>query len=570
MHKILGLTIAAASLTIVLLALVGGVLHYSPIPFWDMWDGSLSFYMDLQGGNREALVRPHNEHRIILSRLLFLLDFELFGGKSAFLITVNYLLVFTMAGLFWNILYNLHADKISRPASMVFSVFITALLFFWTQHENFTWGFQSQFLLSPLLMLASLMALSRDQGTNSNRTVFIIACLMGVLNCGTMANGLLTLPALFVAGWLLRLPVLKLAIIATLAVAMFALYFSGPVMSASEGSPSQLIGNLPKILVYWFCYLGSPLYEPLGGGLIAGAMAGAAGMALVGLYALTAIHGLAGKDHDRTKIVLFVFIGFILHTGILTAIGRVDLGLPSAVSSRYTTPALLAWASLLCLYSPLILRQFENKSPHRIAALSMTAALTLGMLSYQTAALKVDRERAFAQRIAMLALELGINDRLFISSVYPAPERALAIARRASDRNLSSFGIAPFRDLGIRMGQTSVATSQTGLCQGRIEDATALEEAPGFLRIRGWILEDSARPNTELITFQNDRSLISGFALTGAPRAEFTAPAASRPADSADFLGYIRAEERLPTVTAFLGSGKCTLAWPPRDKTTPS
>ena len=46
------------------LAVIGAIRMYSPIPHWDMWDGTLQFYLDTQDGIASAWWRQHNEHRV--------------------------------------------------------------------------------------------------------------------------------------------------------------------------------------------------------------------------------------------------------------------------------------------------------------------------------------------------------------------------------------------------------------------------------------------------------------------------------------------------------------------------
>src|SRR5690349_8591139 len=76
----------------VVLAVVGGFRHYSPVPFWDMWPGYVDFWVRLSEGEWGAWWAQHNEHRIVLARLLFWVDHAVFGGTIGFLFVVNYLL----------------------------------------------------------------------------------------------------------------------------------------------------------------------------------------------------------------------------------------------------------------------------------------------------------------------------------------------------------------------------------------------------------------------------------------------------------------------------------------------
>ncbi len=77
----------------VVLAAIGCARAYTPIPMWDMWDGTVGFLNQLGDGNDSVWWGQFNEHRIVLSRVLFWIDARCFGSKLVFLFVTNYLLV---------------------------------------------------------------------------------------------------------------------------------------------------------------------------------------------------------------------------------------------------------------------------------------------------------------------------------------------------------------------------------------------------------------------------------------------------------------------------------------------
>ena len=63
----------------------GLFINYSPVPHNDSWKTVRDLLMVTN--NMEGLFGPwlwdqHNEHRILLTRLIFFLDYELFGGRG--------------------------------------------------------------------------------------------------------------------------------------------------------------------------------------------------------------------------------------------------------------------------------------------------------------------------------------------------------------------------------------------------------------------------------------------------------------------------------------------------------
>lgn len=184
----------ALALAFAVLGIIAGARAHSPVPFWDMWDGSLGFYMHQQV-DASAWWAQHNEHRIVLARALFFLDLKYFGGQAVFLLIVNYLLAgATFSLLAWC------ASRIVSPVTTSMKITMAVILglaFLWTQENNLTWGFQSQFFLAQLLPLVALVLLWKSSLPGQRRHWWFAASLgVGVIAAGSMANGV-------VASWLI-------------------------------------------------------------------------------------------------------------------------------------------------------------------------------------------------------------------------------------------------------------------------------------------------------------------------------------------------------------------------------
>lgn len=94
----------AFSFVFVLLSIFGGINNYSPVPYMDMWDGTISFYLKSLSGKLYPWIAQHNEHRIIIPKIFFWIDLALFSGKGISLIIVNYALL-TLVVLFFQFYY---------------------------------------------------------------------------------------------------------------------------------------------------------------------------------------------------------------------------------------------------------------------------------------------------------------------------------------------------------------------------------------------------------------------------------------------------------------------------------
>src|SRR5690554_6012735 len=249
----------AVTALIVLLAVVGGARAWTPVPFWDMWDGTLGFYIAVQDGNTATWWAQHNEHRIILARLLFWLDFRFFSGTGLFLTVMNYIFVALATLLFirigkqrWHAL-DPAADQRTTWHWWLLAMLLCAWLFQWMQWENFSWAFQSQFFLAQLIPLYALYTIARAADAERHNSLhwFVAACIFGVLAVGTMANGIITLPLLTVYALLTRQGSRRVGVLLILTVVLLGLYFRNFDTPEHHGSLSDAILTQPLALIQY-------------------------------------------------------------------------------------------------------------------------------------------------------------------------------------------------------------------------------------------------------------------------------------------------------------------------------
>ena len=128
----------------------------SPVPIGDQWDGEAAnlFKPWIEGTLRLGdLFQPHNEHRILLSRLLALGLLWLNGQWDAQLeMAVNALLCGTIAVLVAVALVKLFGENVRTLIVLAVGLWL-ALPY---GHENTLWGFQSSFYF---LIIFSLLAI---------------------------------------------------------------------------------------------------------------------------------------------------------------------------------------------------------------------------------------------------------------------------------------------------------------------------------------------------------------------------------------------------------------------------
>jgi hypothetical protein len=169
----------------------------SPTPFWDQWDAEAAgLYPNFLSGtlNFSDLIAPHNEHRILMTRLWSLLLLELGGYWDPILqMVANTLILGAVVALFIAAFRPI-LDSRSWLVFALFSMVIFALPFGW---ENTLAGFNSQWYFLLLFTVSGLVVII-DAAAFALR--WWLAVLLLILSYFCMAGGTLTVAAAFAVG----------------------------------------------------------------------------------------------------------------------------------------------------------------------------------------------------------------------------------------------------------------------------------------------------------------------------------------------------------------------------------
>ena len=419
----------------VLLVLIKVHSGFDAVPFWDMYNGALAFYHRFISGDWLSLWEPHNEHRIVLTKLAFVVDFNLLDGTTRFLWYLNLVL----AGLVALVLVGFLRQMPSGGTFAWMPAFLVAVSFSELQKENLYWSFQSQFFLAFLLPLAALyLALLSLTRPERSTTYFVASTGLGILSIGTMANGILALPVLTFYALLTRMSWQRVALLAGLSVIGFAFYFHGLPENPDAPSALTVLRDSPVTFAHYvLTYLGGPFKK------IGNRFTPVFGLVLVVLAFRAAWKHMPRGRSGAAEIALLGFMGYILLTALVTSIGRVQFGVVQALSSRYATPNLMNWCVLLLLYLPWL-----SATPER-AVKATRAFLVLLFLFFvvQLSALKPDK-MATDRLGAALALELGIPDQDQVIHVYPKADLALQVIDVFRDDPKAIFAMFPIKNAG--------------------------------------------------------------------------------------------------------------------------
>ncbi len=510
----------------VLLTIIGIYLHYSPVPLLDMWDGYLDFYVKVTDGNWHKWFAQHNEHRTIFSNVLFFIDHYFFEGHSTFLMVSNLVL---MAGIAWllisiiNSIFNKDSKEYERIKSFLM-IFIIIISFSWIQHENIVWGFQSQFFAAYLFPLLSFYFLVKSKDTNSNK-YFLYALVSGVVSVGTMANGVLALPILFVLSLFLRDSVYKSIIILLSTIVCLYLYFKGYVSPGGHTSISDTLINHPKAFFYYmFTYLGGIFYYITGKGILLSTQIGGVFL-LFSSFFFTYLVLIKKKN-----IYYFVILAFMLYyggTAFGTAGGRAFFGVEQALSSRYMTPALIAWGLLSISW----VHYFRNNV--KIVKFLMIVFLLISLLLsvYQIRIIKkYNSDNVLDKKVAALALELGVRDEKYIKVIFPFVDWIIDMSKKPIERNLSIFSDESIKDARELMGKKlEYDINSFEKFDGFLDEIIIVNEDKKYVRVKGFLFKNNLEVSSNMIIVNEDNQVI-GYVLSGYK---------SEKQDSLGFLGYV-------------------------------
>ncbi len=162
----------------------------SPTPFWDQWDAEASLLYNPHLTDHVPLstfFSAHNEHRILITRLLALGLLEFSGQWDTILqMCVNA----SLYTVFLIVLLYLLRDLVNRRFAIILAIFSTFILIFPFGWENTLAGFQSQFYF---LLLFSSIALALSSAAAVNTIRWWGGIVLCVLSFFCIASGALTL-----------------------------------------------------------------------------------------------------------------------------------------------------------------------------------------------------------------------------------------------------------------------------------------------------------------------------------------------------------------------------------------
>ncbi|GAB4001934.1 hypothetical protein GCM10028807_59320 [Spirosoma daeguense] len=357
------------------------------VPFEDDFDSALAFMSNYLHktpsfiGKIQRIFSQHNEHRIVLDRLAFIIDYT-FTGKVNFrhlILFGNFSLLLVLGLLYLSSFKGL--TTIQKLAYFLPVPFLLFQMHFW---ELTVWGMASiQNLYIVAFALLSFYALSRREERN---TWFWVAVASGVVATFTSGNGIFV----FIIGvpvLLLQKAYRPLIIWAGIGVVTAGLYFWGYAKPGHHPPIFETLTKTPgQFFDYFFTLTGSDFAEETTWPVRAGKWM----LALfVGLLVWKTT-----KKQLTSNVAILALLCFMYLTCLSVTMARSGFGIQQALSPRY---GILPVMLLISLY----ITSLETVK-HRIiqpilAGLGLILAIYLCQYSYKQNFPKVEDRTALLE-----------------------------------------------------------------------------------------------------------------------------------------------------------------------------
>ncbi|WP_029349347.1 hypothetical protein [Bosea sp. 117] len=524
-----GLDLAIA-LLIAGMTLGAMVAVYVPVPFWDEWE--IFTTTDLAA----RLFEPHNNHRLVLFRLLAIADNELAGGT--YLVQYAAILVLQAAHVLLLVLAA-YCAGLAKPADLGIAAALAVGALFWrVQEQNFFWGFQSQFVGVHAAATAAFLGLALLPGW----TGVAAAALAAALAAGFMANGMLVPALLVVLALWLRRPATQVIALGIFTAGLLALYFAGDYgAQRSYADPFGALHEPRQLALFIAAYIGYPVEVMLRGDLNVAIAGGVAGLALAAGTALTLLWrgGLA----TPARLVLLHVAAFSLATAAVTALGRARLGIePGYITSRYATPALIFWVALaLLLWS--LLRQGRLRLGVPLAATGALALMLADSFHNIEGSIKLWRDHRGPAATAMLA---GVRDEPQLKMTFPNYTVLPDKIEQLRDARLALFSAEWAHWRGTPLAD-HLALRLNDACRGKFERVEPAEEPAGQptsggsgWRASGWSWDEAQGGSPRWIVLTDAAGMVAGYAITDVRRPDVPAAIASIGGSDVGWRGHLR------------------------------
>ncbi len=529
---------------------------YNPLPWGDLWwdwrnrilaSSSLAQFWSL-----------HNEHRILTARLFFRIDQYLCHGDAKLLFSAIFFFQFAQMILMWRWLRTEGEFKRYSPLLLVTCA---SLLFAVQQYANFTWSFQIQFF--EVFFFGNLSIYLLSKAAQGHAKHFFTSSISAWMASFSMANGLLVWPILcLLTGILFKQKKIVLIFFAQ-TLACWALYLWGYQSPAYHTPASYAIMELPRTISFLFVLLGAPLDRALQAFFPASKDAYLCFDGVLGAVVLFVVgkqiwgNLITEKSNSAQRLTLSGVQLFILGSEGLTAIGRSTfLPFSEAVTSRYTSPVLLLWYTILALFIIETPEREKNKpTSDRLWLYAIVPALAVVFWGIVPLGWKEAKGQKSYLACGGEAIRAGVDDRAAWRRLVDAPPEVMQqVTDYFRSRKLSLFSTPWEEWLGKHL-ENLVEISQ-GKIDGCIDQMVAIKESarPGW-KLSGWAFCAEVKPQSWIIVATDPEKKIIGVLAGRELREDVAKVKPELGTLETGWIGYIQSSEK-PRVFLWLVSPK--------------
>lgn len=331
-------------LVVVATGILIGVIAHAPTPFHDQWE-------NVAPEQLSDIFRAHNEHRVVLTRIIQLADLTVARGTGV--VNVTFVYLFSFAHLATLLILAKWAWPNAGPMRLIGAGAVAASFFFsGFQYENFSNGFQNQFVGVFLFATAAIATLcigaAKEDG--SRPTYIGLSMIFAILGVCCMANGLLIAPLLAIVAAVLGLRATS-ALMAVLAVGSWVVYFIDFHPPGDRDTLAILASDPIGFILNVMAYAGGQMsgsIAVLGGFFSQSAPLAQVFGAIAILFAIVlVVVALIAPRRDRPRLIAWASIAiFVVASGVVTAVGRNHLGESAMLASRYGAGVAALWSAI--------------------------------------------------------------------------------------------------------------------------------------------------------------------------------------------------------------------------------
>jgi hypothetical protein len=425
------------------------------LPVWDDFDSVLYFlnrYVDAVDWRDKfhLIFEQHNEHRIVINKLLTLACVILFDE-----INLSYLIYCSTTAL---ILLALILGAQAKKEAIYTTIISVAILLQPQYGDGLNWVTTSvaSFFLTLMALISSLLA-----HQSKIKYHYLIPILS--LSCFSLGNGI-TLPFCIMLTLLLNSRWRDALIVFITSLILCSLYFMGFKPPQQSGSITDYTTNFSQVLDYGFNIVGASI------GFADKAQSIFCGILLTLLFFLILLNP---KLRQSSPLIAFLFFLFC-SAGINTAARSINHYVFPMTPGRYTILSSAIVATLT-----VILYQYLLSKKYRIRFLAIPIALVFNLHSYQFSRLAVENlyDRTIDDLSHFLLTGVGLT--------YPWPDRSLGIYQEAIQKKLYHLPIKEMHFQDIATIDTSSFIKRKGVARGFVNIAAVGKD---YVVVAGWAI----------------------------------------------------------------------------------